>query len=217
MDLAKKINNAIKKSLKIKDKDDKEPRFTYYRSDGTPDSFDRYINLKEFGNEIAARKISLNEAIKQQTKKLSKVESLENNNVKTENNKIFKKEILKNVRIVYNARLDIIEGFEKEMFLMGPEIKQQQQIQDITEKSQEPKNIPEWVEISYYAFNKVKDKIDKEVNKILAPRVAGNKVNYLHLQSFLKKILNKDLKNSDEAREYYAKNIYEKYERGVRD
>ena len=44
---------------------------------------------------------------------LSKVEKLENHNVKTENNRIFKKEILKKVRIVYNARLDIIDGFEK--------------------------------------------------------------------------------------------------------
>ena len=116
VDLAKKVNNAVKKILKSKDKDDKEPRFIYYRSDGTPDSFDRYINLKEFGNEIADRKISLNEAIKQQAKMLSKIESLENHNVKVENNKIFEKEILKNVRIVYNARLDIIEGFEKEFF-----------------------------------------------------------------------------------------------------
>ena len=55
----------------------------------------------------------LNEPIKQQTKMLSKVEKLENHNVKTENNRIFKKEILKKVRIVYNARLDIIDGFEK--------------------------------------------------------------------------------------------------------
>ena len=47
---------------------------------------------------------------------LSKIESLKNHKVKTENNRIFKKEILKNVRIVYNARLDIIEGFEKEIF-----------------------------------------------------------------------------------------------------
>ena len=54
---------------------------------------------------------------------LSKIESLENHNVKAENNKIFKKEILKNVRIVYNARLNIIEGFEKKIFLIGPEIK----------------------------------------------------------------------------------------------
>ena len=69
---------------------------------------------------------------------LSKIGSLENHNVKTENNKIFKKEILKNVRIVYNARLDIIEEFEKEIFLMGLEIKQQL-IEDIIEESQEPK------------------------------------------------------------------------------
>ena len=69
---------------------------------------------------------------------LSKIGSLENHNVKTENNKIFKKEILKNVRIVYNARLDIIEEFEKEFFLMGLEIKQQL-IEDIIEESQEPK------------------------------------------------------------------------------
>ena len=69
---------------------------------------------------------------------LSKIGSLENHNAKTENNKIFKKEILKNVRIVYNARLDIIEEFEKEIFLMGLEIKQQQ-IEDLIEESQEPK------------------------------------------------------------------------------
>ena len=55
------------------------------------------------------------------------------------------------------------------------------------------------------------------MDKILGPRVAGNKVNYLQLQSFLEKILNKDFKNSDEAREYFIKNIYEKYEEDVRD
>ena len=72
--------------------------------------------MNEFGNEIADRKVSLNEAIKQQTKMLSKIESLANHNVKTENNKTFKKEILKNVRIVYNARLDIIKGLRKQFF-----------------------------------------------------------------------------------------------------
>ena len=74
------------------------------------------------------------------------------------------------------------------------------------------KKIPEWVELSDYAFNKVKDKIDNEVNKNLGSRVAGNKVNYLHLQNFLEKILNKDFKNSDEAREYCIENVYKKYE-----
>ena len=69
--------------------------------------------MNEVGNEIADRKFFLNEAMKQQTNMLSKIESLENHNVKTENNKIFKKEILKNVRIVYNARLDIIDEFHK--------------------------------------------------------------------------------------------------------
>ena len=63
----------------------------------------------------------------------------------------------------------------------------------------------------------MKDKINNLVNKNLGPRVAGNKVNYLHLQSFLEKLLNKDFKNSDEAREYYLKNIYQKYENDVRD
>ena len=99
---------------------------------------------------------------------------------------------------------------------MGPEIKQQQ-IEDIIEEGEEPKKIPEWVEISDYAFNKMKDKIDNAVSKSLGPRVASNKVNYLHLQSFLERMLNKDFKNSDEAREYYTKNIYEKYEKGERD
>ena len=69
--------------------------------------------MNEVGNEIADRNFFLNEAMKQQTNMLSKIESLENHNVKTENNKIFKKEILKNVRIVYNARLDIIDEFHK--------------------------------------------------------------------------------------------------------
>ena len=98
---------------------------------------------------------------------------------------------------------------------MGPEIKQQQ-IEDIIEERQESKKIPEWVEISDYAFNKVKDKIDNAVNKNIGPRVAGNKVNYLHLQDVLEKILNKDFKNSDEAKEYYIEKIYKKYEKDVK-
>ena len=92
----------------------------------------------------------------------------------------------------------------------------QKQIEDIIEENQESKKIPEWVEINDYAFNKVKDKIDNAVNKNLGPTVAGNKVNYLHLQSVLEKILNKDFKNSYQAREYYAKNIYKKYEKDLR-
>ena len=99
---------------------------------------------------------------------------------------------------------------------MEPEIKQQE-IEDVIEESQEPKRIPDWMEIRDYAFNKMKDKIDNPVNKNLGPRVAGNKVNYLHLQNFLEKILNKDFKNSDEAREYYTENNYEIYEKDLRD
>ena len=39
----------------------------------------------------------------------------------------------------------------------------------------------------------MKTKIDNVVNKNLGPRVPSKKVNYLHLQNVLEKILNKEI------------------------
>ena len=60
--------------------------------------------------------ISLDEAIRQQNKMLSEIEKLENHNTKSEANKKFRNEVLKNIKLVYNVRLDIIEGFENGLF-----------------------------------------------------------------------------------------------------
>ena len=57
--LANKINKAIEKIKEIKNRNDNEPRFTYYRSDKTSDISDRYIDINELGKEIQNSLISL--------------------------------------------------------------------------------------------------------------------------------------------------------------
>ena len=105
--LANKINKAIKKIKRIKNKKDDKPKFTYYRSDKTADYFDNYNDLNGFGEDIYNSLISFDEAKRQQIKMLSKIDKLKNHNVRSEQNKNFKEGILKNLKIPYNARLDI--------------------------------------------------------------------------------------------------------------
>ena len=114
--VADKINKVIKKILNIKDRDDDKPRLAYYCSDKTADHFDRYIDLNEFGKKTQNGLISLNEAKKQQAKMLSKIDKLKNHNVKGEKRIKFKNDVLKNVKTIFNARLDIIEGSEDGVF-----------------------------------------------------------------------------------------------------
>ena len=83
----------------------------------------------------------------------------------------FKEGVIKNVRIVYNARIDIINGFKDGLFFRKPDIAS--------------KKIPEWVEINNYSFNALNDKIDNAVNKNLGPILNKEKISYLLLQNFL--------------------------------
>ena len=46
----------------------------------------------------------------------SRIEKLENHNVKTQKNIDFKNEVLKNVKLVYNSRVKIIDGFHQGIF-----------------------------------------------------------------------------------------------------
>ena len=61
----------------------------------------------------------------------SRIEKLENHNVKTQKNIDFKNEVLKNVKLVHNVRVKIIDEFYQDIFpIKEPKA-------DITEDSQE--------------------------------------------------------------------------------
>ena len=67
-----------------------------------------------------------------------------------------------------------------------------------------------------FNFNKIKEKIDDFVVNNLCPKVNGKKIAYVHLQQFLQDILDGKFNNTREVKEYYSKNIYDKYERKIR-
>ena len=50
----------------------------------------------------------------------------------------------------------------------------------------------------------------------LGRKVNGKKIAYVYLQQFSQDILDGKFDNTREAREYYSKNIYDKYERKIR-
>ena len=185
-EVAEKINKAIKKIKRIKNKKDDNPKFTYYSSDRSADYIDIYTDLNGFGEDIYNGLISLDEAKRQQIKILSKINKLKNHNVKSEKNKNFKEGVLKNLNVPYNARLDIIEGFENKIFLINPDANNISKQIDATDeesdtedsKSDEKSKILEWVYISDYDFNKLKDEIDNAVNKNLGPILNKEKINY---------------------------------------
>ena len=70
--------------------------------------------------------------------------------------------------------------------------------------------------MSDYDFNKIKEKVDDSVVSNLGPKVNGKKIACVHLQQFLQDILDGKFNNTREAKEYYSKNIYDKYERKIR-
>ena len=59
--------------------------------------------------------------------------------------------------------------------------------------------------------------IDDSVANNLGPKVGGKRTVSSHLKQFLQDILLGKFNNAREAKEYYAKNIYYKYEKKIRD
>ena len=78
-----------------------------------------YINLNDFGNEIEQNKLTTDQAIEEQNIIYKKYKDLENGQVEKENED-FKQKVLNNVKI-YNRRHDIIDRFDKVLFLRRPD------------------------------------------------------------------------------------------------
>ena len=70
--------------------------------------------------------------------------------------------------------------------------------------------------MSDYNFNKIKEKVDDSLLNNLSPKVNGKKIPYVHLQQFLQDIFDGKFNKTKEAKKYYSKNIYDKYERKKR-
>ena len=131
-------------------------------------------------------------------------------------------------------RNDIINAFESKIFFKKLDIDNitkdfsgQTDTTDTTDKkkidmleseNEKPKEmIPEWVEIRNYTFNKLNDEINNAVEKELGPIIGDKKTSYVHLQDFLQSILNGEFNGIEKARNYCKDNIYEKYERKIRE
>ena len=187
--------------------------FYYPRSDGYIDDFVNYKDLNEFGREIEFGEISLDEAEKQQEELLNKMNKLKKHNPRNDDRKESKKEVLDKIEKVFNARIDIIKGFRDGIFLIRPETeKHKTDMSEPESDNEQSKKIPEWIRISNNAFTLLKNRIGNAVNKNLGPFIDKEKISYLPLQEFLQNILDGRFNNAEEAREYYATNIYEDYQ-----
>ena len=200
--LANKINKTIEKI------DSK--KFVFVPSKGDPYDFNKYIHLNQFGNNIYSGKTLLNKAKNEQYEMLDLTNKLKGYNA-GEKKKKSKNEFLRNTKKVYTTRIDIITAFEDGTFPKKPD-KQEIDIPEL--ESEEPKEkIPEWVEISDYTFDRLKDEIDNAVDKDLGPMLGKKKVNHLHLQDFLQSILDGEFNERDQTRKYFADNIYDEYQK----
>ena len=70
------------------------------------------------------------------------MENLEGYKVRKSNVKI-KEEVLKNANFVYEARMDIIDGFSKNLFLMKPSVRKESAEPEESEESED--RIPLWI------------------------------------------------------------------------
>ena len=117
---------------------------------------------------------------------LFKINKLKSYNVMSEKNKKFKKGVIKNLNILYKARIDIIKGFKNGTFSMTPNIeniseqtdtaKEQKTNAYDSESDDEKPKIPEWVYINDFSFNTLKNKIENAVNKNLGPMLGEKKL-----------------------------------------
>ena len=223
LDLIGKINTDKTKSIGFYDRKNKDAialvntinkvienidgkKFVFVPSKEDPYDFNKYTHLNQFGNNIYSGKTLLNKAKNEQYEMLDLMNKLKGYNAGEKKSKY---EVLHNTKKVYNTRINIINAFEDGTFPKKPD-KQEIDIPEL--ESEEPKEkIPEWVEISDYAFDRLKDKIDNAVDKNLGPMLGKKKVNYLHLQGFLRSILDGEFNDREQARKYFADNIYDEY------
>ena len=110
INLYQKIKRAIEKIRNIKNKDDKETKFNFSFSRNDYD-FHKYTDLNDFATDIQKNRISLNQAIKEQEVFYKKYRELEDYTERS-HKKDFEK-VLKSVKIVYDGRHDIIDGFDR--------------------------------------------------------------------------------------------------------
>ena len=121
---AQEINEIINEIKKIKnsprDKDTKkyQPKFNFIRANKNEDDFNKYIDLRELGNDMQNGSLTLDEAkeIKRQMK--HEINDLKNYAAKSDKTKNIKNKVLENVKMPYKGIKNVIKGFEDGDFLI---------------------------------------------------------------------------------------------------
>ena len=118
-----------------------------------------------------------------------------------------KQEILKNAQQLFEIRNSIIDAFQNDVF---PSPKKVQEKHTKEEGNQtEEKAIPDWVKISNYAFKRMQEYVNEYIKKGWFSKGEGKKIKMNYAKIFLEDIVDKKFNNAEEARIWYANNIFD--------
>ena len=111
-----------------------------------------------------------------------------------------RQEVLDNAKNLYATRNDIINALDQGIFFtQKSNIADEQINMPALEEQQTKKEIPDWVLINKFNFDKIKKEVDDAVNNKRGPKRSGKKISYFHLQNFLQDIINGEFNNAEES------------------
>ena len=111
-----------------------------------------------------------------------------------------RQEVLDNAKNLYATRNDIINALDQGIFFtQKSNIADKQINMPALEEKQTKKEIPDWVLINKFNFDKIKKEVDDAVNNKRGPKRSGKKISYFHLQNFLQDIINGEFNNAEES------------------
>ena len=169
--------------------------FLCLHSSGKSYDFNEFRNIKQFGNNIFNGHISIEQAKTNQNKMEEKMIKLENYNPISEERVNSKKEVLDNAKELFDTRSRIIKAFEDGISPLPKENLHKEQ----AEEEEKDETIPNWIKVRNHAFKRIRERVDKYMNKGWHSKVDGKSITNGSVKNLLQNIVNGKFNNAEEV------------------
>ena len=117
--------------------ENKNKKFLCFHSSGTPYDFNKFRDIKQFGNDIFHGRISIKQANDEQTEMKEEIAKLENYNPTNEHRVNSKDKILNNAKKLFDIRSSTVKAFGDDIFPLSKEDSHKNQAEEKEEKKKQ--------------------------------------------------------------------------------
>ena len=197
--------DEIRRNKEVKKKEEKDKAiFNYTATDNTPFYFSDYTDLMKFAQEIYPKKLSSDEAKKEQGEILKKINDLKKRINPSQGSRkpqqISKEKmenVVKNAEDIYNFRNKIIN-----------EINKATRDQNEDDEQTEDKPLPSWTNASIKDFNSIREIINKASKEKLYSNLGDSNLYVTNAKILINNI---DTVDSNQKMDKNTKKLYDKF------